>query len=98
MSATTTPRTVPAQLTPAERATRKAEANVKKFNRDRARMLEHVKTCVQQAGAAIAEGNIATHDKWLDATLAAITSYRQFVALALNPNGVAAAPTAVTAD
>lgn len=98
MTTTNPARTVPAQLTPAERAARKAEANVKKFNRDRARMLEHVKTCVQQAGAAIAEGNIETHDKWLDATLAAITSYRQFVALALNPNGVAAAPAPVTAD
>lgn len=89
---------VPAQLTPAERAARKADAQAKKFLRDRARMLAHVKTCVQQAETAIAAGDVAKHDQWLDSTTAAITSYRQFVALTLNVQAASAPFTLTNAD
>lgn len=70
-------------LTPAERAARKVEAQAKKFTRDRSRMLAHVQACIQQAGTALAAGQISTHDQWLDATETAIASYRQFVALSI---------------
>lgn len=88
----------PAQRTPAnldqirERAAKRAEAQAKKFGRDRARMLAHVQTCAKQAEIAIAAGDLATHDKWLDATEHAITSYRSFVALSVAQTAPQAAP------
>lgn len=83
MSSNTPARPVPAQLTPEQRAAKRAETQAKKFGRDRARMLAHVQTCAKQAEIAIASGDLATHDKWLDATVTAIDSYRQFVALSV---------------
>jgi len=83
MSTATTTKKVPAQLTPEQRAERKREIQAARFNRDRARMLAHVQSCVQQAAAAISAGDVTLHDQWLDATGAALVSYRQFVALSL---------------
>lgn len=90
-------RTIPAQITPEERAARKQEAQVKKFSRDRARMLAHVQTCVKQAEAAIVSGDVATHDKWLSTTIASIEAYQQFVALSLAQPQAQPAPAATAA-
>lgn len=50
-------------LTAEMRAANKAESARKRLNRDRAKMLENVKTCITQAAVAIAAGDLPKHDK-----------------------------------
>lgn len=67
-----------------DRAARKAEIARTRLNRDRAKMLDNVKTCITQASLSIAAGDVAKHDKWLSATTAALNSYAEFAALTVD--------------
>lgn len=67
------------QVSPSERAAKKAAAYAIKLRRDRVRMLDGVQTLLRHAAAAIATDQVGTHNEYLNAAENQLEAYKTFV-------------------
>lgn len=77
-------------LTAEEKAAAKAARVDTKLRRDRVRMLDGVQTMLRHAAAALATGEVESHNEYLTAAESQLDAYKRFVALSsAKPNDTA---------